>query len=264
MQKLDDLMIVPDAPGAYSAAPLGATAIRARQEVVPQHDGDPLLTPWIDIPKNAITTVTGERGALPGPFLRVLAGEIRPEQGDIFIDTGPAEQRPLIGFLPDETQLLEGTFLENLTDFAGRMQMPERVASAEELGLMEDFGLIAGGLDSLFAGPGCGAGSPGFYKKPALTTTLGRRPQILILESPYAKQDPTSGRRLTEVLSRAARDCTIIVSDPASDLQAKAALRIQLHATAAATQEYVLRSGVKRQRGKSQRTIVVQRGRAAG
>ena len=158
-----------------------------------------------ELERGGCLVVTGPNGAGKTTLLRLCAGLAIPTGGTLEVEP----ERGGIGFLGHEPLVYrELTVLENL-DLYGRLyHVPER---RERIGmLLERFGL----WDS--RGVRASALSRGQLQRLALSRSLLHRPELLILDEPFAGLDAEGSELLDRELAgmRARRTILVATHDP--------------------------------------------------
>jgi len=155
-----------------------------------------------ELDRGGFLVVTGPNGSGKTTLLRLCAGLALPTTGTLEIEPG----RAAIGFLAHEPLVyLELTALENL-DLYGRLyRVPER---RERIGmLLERFGLWESRRER------AAKLSRGQLQRLALCRSLLHRPELLILDEPFAGLDALNQGRLEETIRRlAAAGTTVLFS----------------------------------------------------
>jgi len=154
-----------------------------------------------ELERGGFLVVTGANGAGKTTLLRLCAGLAIPTGGTLEVEP----ERGLIGFLGHEPLVYrELTVLENL-DLYGRLyHVPER---RERIGmLLERFGL----WDS--RGVRASALSRGQLQRLALCRSLLHRPELLILDEPFAGLDAEGSELLDRELAGMRERRTILVA----------------------------------------------------
>ncbi len=138
--------------------------------------------------------VIGPNGAGKSTLLRLLAGLLRPDQGDIRVlgrplTRGSHDVRASIGLLSHHSLLYDDlTVLENLAFTARLYDLPrphETAASAlEAAGLSDRSATLPRRL------------SRGLLQRVALARTLLHRPRLILLDEPFTALDPSAAERL--------------------------------------------------------------------
>jgi heme exporter protein A len=158
-----------------------------------------------DLPRGGFLVVTGPNGAGKTTLLRLCAGLALPSAGTLEVEP----DRARIGFLGhDPLVYRELTALENL-DLYGRLyRVPER---RERIGmLLERFGLWESRRER------ASALSRGQLQRLALCRALLHKPELLILDEPFAGLDEDGAALLDRELAgmRERRTMLVATHDP--------------------------------------------------
>ncbi len=165
----------------------------------------------------------GERVAVVGPsgvgkttFLSLLMRFYQPTAGEVLYDGRPASEynvrslRRRIGYASQRTQLLAGSFLENLRYGQPEASLQEVERAARAAGLHE---LIAGlpeGYDAPIEESASNL-SEGQKQRLAIARTLIKDPDIVILDEPTASLDSLAERSIFDALPEALRKRTLFI-----------------------------------------------------
>jgi ABC-2 type transport system ATP-binding protein len=161
--------------------------------------------------KGQITGLVGPDGAGKTTILRLCAGLLKVDSGDILVMGINVGKRPLavqsvIGYMPQQFGLYEELSVrENLDLYADLQGIPvnERREKYEQLMSMTRLGDF---MDRL-----AGKLSGGMKQKLGLACTLIRSPSLLILDEPTVGVDPVSRRELWSIVSHLVEDENISV-----------------------------------------------------
>jgi ABC-type multidrug transport system ATPase subunit len=155
----------------------------------------------LDVDRGDFLLVTGANGSGKTTLLRLIAGLIAPTAGEIEVDL----DRSRLGFLGhDPLVYSELTPLENL-DLYGRLyRIPERRERAGML--LERFDLWAARNEAT------SSLSRGMLQRLALSRTLLHKPDLLLLDEPFAALDAAGAELLVDELERAVPGRTIVLS----------------------------------------------------
>lgn len=168
------------------------------------------------LPAGKITVITGSSGCGKTTLLRLLAGLYLPTSGSICLNDQrlstmhPASRQKLIGYLPQEPHLFQGTLQENLLLF---QQAPaERALQALRLAHLEDFfHRLPQGLDTM-----CGDGgqklSQGQLKRLGLARLILQNKPVMLLDEPTSGLDETTEVKVIRTLDVIAKGRTVVIS----------------------------------------------------
>lgn len=211
LQALDAILALPidGAPDAGSLSPLRITpSIRAEGvEFAYEGSRSGVRIGALEVSPGERVAVIGGIGSGKSTLLRLLAGLYAPARGTVTVggldiaQIAPDRLRRCVGYLPQDTRLLNGTLRENLTLGLDDPGDDAIVAVIEELGLAE---LIAGhprGLGLPIAEGGRGL-SGGQRTLANLARLFLARPDILLLDEPTANLDQVAEARVLAALGR--------------------------------------------------------------
>jgi len=173
--------------------------------------GGPLVLRDVGLacPKGARIGVVGPSGSGKSTLVDLVLGLLHPGQGEVRVGRG-ADGRPIrMSYLPQQSLLLEGTVLENVT--LGDAAVSER---ARVQAVLDQVGLGTGsarplGLDDAIAEGGARL-SGGQRQRLALARALVRGPDVLILDEPTSSLDAAAEESLTDLLD-GLRGVTLVV-----------------------------------------------------
>ena len=148
----------------------------------------------LEIPRGVIYGVLGPSGSGKTTFLRVVAGALRPTEGQLLVLGRPMPNRAVagrIGYLPQTAALYPDLTLRENLAFFGRIyglrgrQLSERVDQlVSDLGLL---GWVDQQLDRF---------SMGMLQRASLACALLHQPELLVLDEPTVGVDPVLRRWL--------------------------------------------------------------------
>ena len=181
-----------------------------------------------------LTIRAGEFYALLGPngagkttILRMVAGLLQPDRGDIAvfgIDTrrDPIAAKRVIAWVSDEPMVYDRlTPLEYLEFVAGLWQIDGKLAQAKANELVDWLGLRP------HANELCGGFSKGMLQKVALAGALVHDPRLIMLDDPLTGLDAGSARQVKDVLLGKVRDgVTVIMTTHILEVAERMAERI--------------------------------------
>ena len=169
----------------------------------------------------------GPNGAGKTTTLRMVAGLLRPDSGDISIFGIDARQHPIeakrvTAWLPDDPMLYDKlTPLEYLEFVAGLWRIDPRLARQRGEALLDELGLWESRADR------CEGFSRGMKQKAALAGALVHDPRLLILDEPLTGLDAAAARQVKDMLARRAEaGCTIVMTTHILEVAERLASRI--------------------------------------
>ena len=144
-----------------------------------------------------MTGLVGPDGAGKTTTIRILAGLIAPDAGEVSVLGRPAllADRAQIGYMPQRFGLYEDlTVIENLQLYADLRNLiePERAASFDRLLQFTDLKRFGDRLAGKLSG--------GMKQKLGVACALLKRPKLLLLDEPSVGVDPVSRRELWEMV----------------------------------------------------------------
>ena len=181
-----------------------------------------------------LTVRAGEFYALLGPngagkttILRMVAGLLQPDAGDIVIlgidtRTDPVAAKRLVAWVSDEPMVYDRlTPLEYLEFVAGLWQVDAAAAGKRAAELLDWLGLAP------HANELCGGLSKGMLQKVALAGALVHDPRLIILDEPLTGLDAGSARQVKDVLLAKVREgVTVIMTTHILEVAERMAERI--------------------------------------
>ncbi|WP_161600882.1 ATP-binding cassette domain-containing protein [Teichococcus oryzae] len=159
--------------------------------------------------------ITGANGSGRSTLLRIMAGEVAPDAGQVRIDgqdlatIDAAGARRRVALVPADPALIRGTFLQNLT-----LHQPHLEAAA--LRLAGELGLdqVAGGLPGGWHTSVGMAGMPlprGVAQRIGVVRALVEGPRILLLDDISAQIDAEGDLRLARLLTGLRGNVSVII-----------------------------------------------------
>jgi PrtD family type I secretion system ABC transporter len=168
------------------------------------------------IEKGECVAIVGDSGSGKTTLLHALAGLDPAPIGAVFLDEtdlrsmGMVMRQKLIGFLPQQSRLLNGTLAENISSFAPDMDDTSIVRAARIAGVHGLISALPKGYDT-----NIGAEpfllSAGQTQRVALARAIYARPKYLFLDEPNALLDSDGERQLCSALARLKDSGTTVV-----------------------------------------------------
>ena len=194
----------------------GAAAIRF--EHVDLGYGDRRVLNGIDltIRPNEIIGVAGASGVGKSTLVDAIAGLLEPQVGRIFVNDHPMSTlhlerwRQSIGYVTQDTYLLNGTLLENIALGDPDVERAEVVHALREVGLMDMVDDLPDGLDTN-VGPGGIGLSGGQRQRVGIARALVGHKKLIIFDEPTSALDLECEQLIIQTLRELKRRRTIVL-----------------------------------------------------
>jgi PrtD family type I secretion system ABC transporter len=171
--------------------------------------------------------VIGPTGAGKSTLARVLAGLIEPTAGSVRLDGATPDQRTseelglVIGYLPQDVQLFDGTVAQNISRFVEKPDPKEIVAAARMADVHDMIMRLPKGYDTPL-GENASRLSAGQRQRVALARALYGNPAMLVMDEPNSNLDADGeaalDRAIRATLARGA--CVVVAAHRPSALHA--------------------------------------------
>jgi len=185
----------------------------------------------LTVPSGALTALVGPDGAGKTTLLRMVAGLLKPSEGQLTVlgfdvAVNPQAVQDRISYMPQRFGLYEDLSVqENMDLYADLHGVPkaERAKRFERLLHMTDLGR--------FTDRPAGKLSGGMKQKLGLACTLVRSPQLLLLDEPTVGVDPLSRRELWDIVQQLVNEekLSVIVSTSYMDEAERCAQVFVMH-----------------------------------
>ncbi len=180
-------------------------------------EGDTLLDKFSLIVKpGEMLALTGPEGDGKSTLLKMIMGELAPDDGHVFIDqyeaSGPRRDDLAldIAYMPAMATLFKGTILENLTMFREGDAIDRAREAARMIGLEEDIHRLPQGYDTEVS-QGISDELPGgMMQRIVIARALARDARILLFDEANAGLDRKADAQLTDALMALKGKITII------------------------------------------------------
>ena len=165
---------------------------------------------------NNLTAIVGESGSGKTTLIDIVAGLHDDYTGDIYIDSLPLreinlkEWRKNIGYIPQESLLLNSTIYENITLGDKNIHRDEVWEALKKAEIFEVISNLYDGLDTLVGEKGLRL-SGGQRQRLAIARAILRKPKLLILDEPTSSLDPKTELALCETFLHLKQSTTMVV-----------------------------------------------------
>ncbi|MGI9352043.1 MAG: ABC transporter ATP-binding protein [Rhizobiaceae bacterium] len=197
----------------------------------------------------------GPNGAGKTTSLRMVAGLMRPDEGEIHVfgenaETNPVGVKQMMAWVPDEPMIYDRlTPLEYLEFVAGLWGVETEDAKRNANDLLDWLALEP------HAHERCEGFSKGMRQKVALAGALVHDPRLIILDEPLTGLDAGSARLVKDVLlARVKRGCSVIMTTHILEVAERMAERIGVISNGRLIAEGTLET-LRRQAGKENTTL---------
>lgn len=170
----------------------------------------------LDIKPGEAVALIGMTTSGKSTLLRMLTGGLQPSQGTVRLDGNElhnwsrTELEHYTGYMPQETQMLDGSVAETIARYDPDLDPTAVVQAATDAGIHEIILNYPKGYNT-HIGPNGMPLAAGHRQFIALARALYRRPAVVLLDEPNASLDGEGDRRLVSVLSALKQRQTTVV-----------------------------------------------------
>lgn len=180
-----------------------------------QKDKPVLRKVTLTVPQGKRIAIVGRTGAGKTTLMNLIAGLYPPESGDISIlgfdpyQVDPGDRRKLLGVVPQNVYLFEGTVKENITLRDDTIPMEAIEKAAKTVGLHEYIASLEKGYDTLLGVEGTKL-SFGQSQLLSLARAIVFDPAILLLDEPTSGVDAITEANIFQAFRKVSENRTII------------------------------------------------------
>ena len=170
----------------------------------------------LKIEANECLLIEGEAGAGRSTLLQLLAGVIQPLQGQILVDRrdmqfmSSTEIAHELAYLPQETQMFEGSLLDNITTFEDD-RIDIALETAKKLGLGEFVSRMPRGWDSTVGDMATDALPSGYRQRLAIVRALSGQPRVILFDDATSAMDSEGDQLFLRYLQSMVGRVTIVM-----------------------------------------------------
>jgi len=177
----------------------------------------------LNIKPGEVVAITGRNGAGKSTLIKILAGFLQPQQGQVCLDDHEINDydisalRGRIAIMPQQGALFEGTILENMTLYREGEAIDQAMELAHLLGLNEIITRFPHGLDTVISGASLSTLPEGVKQKIIIVRCLIGHPQIMLFDDANANFDIHNDQQLLRLMKsfKGRRTILIVTHRPA-------------------------------------------------
>jgi len=166
-------------------------------------------------PAGEITAIVGASGTGKTTIVDLVIGLLRPQEGEVWIDDLPLKQvdleqwRHMIGYVPQETLLLQDSIFINVTLGDAAITEREVEEALQKAGIWEFVQTRPKGIHSSVGQRGLML-SGGQRQRIAIARALVRKPKLLVLDEATTALDPENEAAICQTLRNLRGEITIL------------------------------------------------------
>jgi ATP-binding cassette subfamily C protein LapB len=193
----------------------GELQLRELRFRTPGHRGWLFDRLTLELRAGEILGITGANGSGRSSLLRLMAGDLRPDEGSVLIDGQDLARvdigsvRRLVALVPPDVALVRGTLLQNLTLHQPHLESTA-LRLAAELGLDHVASLLPGGWHTQ-VGIAAMPLPRGAVQRIGVVRALVEKPRILLLDDVTTQTDADGDLRLARLLAALRGNVTVVI-----------------------------------------------------
>jgi PrtD family type I secretion system ABC transporter len=180
-----------------------------------------------------VLAIVGPSAAGKTTLVKHIVGISRPTSGSIRLDGAEicdwirSDDCPNIGYVPQETLLLEGSVAENIARM-GEVDSDAVIRAAQLVGMHKTILAFPDGYDTDLGGSGFRI-TGGQRQRLLIARALYKRPRLIVMDEPSSSLDAQSEKRLMQTIDRLRElKCTVVLTSHKPALVAKADMVLAL------------------------------------
>jgi ATP-binding cassette, subfamily C, bacterial LapB len=168
--------------------------------------------------------INGANGSGRTTLLQLIGGLIKPTNGEVILgnhnlkDKGENYLKQSVAYLPQRTQLFEGTLIENISVFDPKLA-DSALEKAQTLQIGSFVSKLPRGWDSQVGDGASESMPPGFRQRIAIVRALANNPQIILFDDATASIDSEGEKFVLEYLNSIKGKVTLILVTQRPSLQ---------------------------------------------
>ncbi len=171
----------------------------------------------LKIKKGESVAFTGKGLSGKSTILLLLLGMLTPSKGKVLIDGKNIQNihkdslRKLIGYLPQNAVLFQGSIMDNLTMFRSEEYYAQAIEVAEKVGLSKIIEHLPDGYDTQVGNQAIETLPRGIKQRVAIARALLHNPSIILFDEANTALDMSSDAMLKELLIELSKSATMII-----------------------------------------------------
>ena len=194
----------------------GNAAAKIKNLTFAYQQGKPVLRDVsLNVPQGRRIAIVGRTGAGKTTLMNLTAGLFKPDSGTISVfghdphRVEPSERRRLLGVVPQNVYIFEGTVRENITLRDDSIPLESVQKAATTIGLHEFIQTLEKGYDTYLGVNGAKL-SFGQTQLLSLARAIVGDPALLLLDEPTSGVDALTEAKIFDAFRKASKDRTII------------------------------------------------------
>lgn len=169
----------------------------------------------LEIEKGQRIALVGKTGAGKTTLMQLISGLYQPDSGTISVcgcnpyHMPPSMRRKIIGVVPQNVNLFEGSIRDNISLRDDTISLPDIRKAAEIVGLSETIAALPDGYDTQL-GEGAAHLSYGETQLLSMARAIVTNPEILLLDEPTSGLDMSTESQVFEAIKKASEGRTIL------------------------------------------------------
>jgi ATP-binding cassette subfamily C protein LapB len=215
--RLDGLFALP-ADAERDRQPGLIRSLELRGAGCDRDDGWPILQEVsLRVETGETVAITGPNGSGKSTLMWMLSGDLKPQRGALLINGDDAASlshealQAQIGFLTQQSAMLDGTVLDNLTRFEPERHLDAAMQLCRQFGLDRWFAERPEGFNARVGG-GTRSLPPAIEQQIAFVRALVLRPRVILFDEACAALDPAAEARLRAYLVSRKGDAAIVLA----------------------------------------------------
>ena len=178
--------------------------------------------------------IVGNSGEGRSTLLKLISGVLQPDSGRVLIDgqdlrlLEPSMRSHYVGYLPQESEMFEGSLLDNISVF-NPARVPQAISISKELGLVDFVSRMPRGWDSTVGDMAANSLPPGYRQRISIVRALSDQPGIVLFDEATSTMDAEGDALCLSYLQSIIGKVTLVIVSQNSAYQDLATRKIYLH-----------------------------------